>query len=82
MPFAFVTTTSTAAPGGPGGAVQVIVVSLTTAMPVAAAPPSSTAGAPAPRFRKPVPLRVRAVPPRALPAAGAIAVTAGSGWKP
>ena len=76
----FETTTSAELPGVPGGVRQVIVVSLTTAMPVAATPPISTAGAPAPKLRKPVPVRVTAVPPREVPAAGLTPVRVGSAW--
>ena len=64
----------------PAGVRQVIWVSLTTTTEVAAVPSTVTAGVPGELFRKPVPVRVTAVPPREVPAEGEIEVRVGTGF--
>ena len=66
---------ASSAPAACAGVVAVIEVLFTTVTPVAAVPPSLTV-APA---RKPVPVRVTAVPPLAVPVLGVIEVTVGAG---
>ena len=71
-----VTTTTEAAPTACAGVTAVIVVAFTTTTEVAALPPIAIV-APA---RKPVPVRVTAVPPAEVPRTGAMLPTVGAGY--